>query len=127
MSQNINQKFKIQTESIKGTKFSIDFEIEPNGRMMLTNTTRAKHWKFKNQNYDKNHMIKELIFVLRFLQINKLRMMRLSPSDLAEIISELLELPGYKKSCLGSNFRHRDKVILYTHAIMDLYSIMKEI
>lgn len=125
MSQN--KKFNIQTESIKGTKFSIDFEIEANGRMILSKTNRARHWKFANQTYEKNHVIKELMFVLKFLQLNRIKMMRLSPSDLAEIISELLEIPGYRKSTLGGYYRQSHKVILYTHAIMDLYTTMKEI
>lgn len=126
-------RIKIQTMSIKGRNFTIDLNVSPNGRVHLSDTPKGVRWNWNSSNWSKqNPTIRELLFILNFLRQNKLKLVQLSSYDLAEIITQLLELEN-RKSSSGNpskrcvNRKHSKKAILYTHAIMDLSVTLKEI
>ena len=127
-------QLKVQTESIKGKSFTIDFEISPNGRISLADSPKTVlRWNWGSSYwYKQNPTMREILFILKFLQKNKFKLVHLSSYDLAEVITLLLELDN-RKSSSGNpskrnlNTRHSQKALLYTHAIMDLAVILKEI
>jgi hypothetical protein len=128
----MSEKFKIETESIKGTKFSIEFEIEENGFWKLSNLpyTKKKNWNWTTTYYYNRYpVLKEMIFVITFLRKNKIRVNRISARDLSEIICMLLEKSPAKRSITGNTIQrvYPLKVKVLTHVIKDLEIKLKEI
>jgi hypothetical protein len=125
---------KIQAQSIKGTNFTIELEVSQNGMVHLVDTAKGVHrWNWGTSYwYKQNPTIRELLFVLNFLQKNRLKLVQISSYDLAELITQLLELENRKSSTGNPSKRsisrkHSKKALLYTHAIMDLAVKLKEI
>jgi hypothetical protein len=127
----MNQKFSIQTESIKGTKFSIEFEIDDNGSWKLTNLPyrKSKDWNWNtNYYYNKYPLLKDLIFIVEFIRQNKIKMSRLKARDLSELICMLLEIEP-TKNLAGEVIQRKypDKILALTHTIKDIQIKFKEI
>lgn len=130
----MNVKLNVQAKSIKGKNFTINFDLNPNGRISLADSPKAVlRWNWGSSCwYKKNLTIRELLFILKFLRENKIKLIHLSSYDLAEVITQLLELENRKTSSKNPSKRnlsskHSQKALLYTHAIMDLAVILKEI
>ena len=123
----MSEKFKIETQSIKGTKFSIEFQIEENGSWRLSNLPplpKKNYWNWNTSYYYKTYpVLKEILFVVNFLKENQIKLNRLSARDLSEIICMLLELKiVLKQNTVGSVMikRYPNKALVLTHAIKDL-------
>jgi hypothetical protein len=119
--------FKVQATSIKGTKFTIEFEDLDNGRTILKgSSTRGYRIEYFNLCYYKrNRTLRELLFITKFLRENTdVKITKLTFKDLASLISQILEIPRRR---LGSNnkgvlhYGSSKKALAYAHAIYDIY------
>jgi hypothetical protein len=128
----MSQKFKIATESIKGTKFSIEFEITNSGSWKISNLPplpKRNYWNWNTNYYYKNYpVLKELLFVINFLKENQIKLNTLSARDLSEIICMLLEIKIIpKQNTVGSvlSKKYPKKALVLTHVIKDLETKLK--
>lgn len=128
----MSEKVRIETQSIKGTKFSIEFQIEDNGSWKLSNLppfAKGNHWKWSTHYYYERYpILKELLFVIDFLKGNQIKLNRLNARDLSEIICILLEIETIPKQNITGDILRRVypiKVLVLTHAIKDLETKLK--